>query len=88
MNRITTVLAAAILVAAVGCDSKPAPPVAQTPMPAQPAAGAAKEKDLVCGMDVSADAPLSFDHEGKTYRFCAQACLDSFKADPAKYIKK
>ncbi|MEK7865734.1 MAG: YHS domain-containing protein [Planctomycetota bacterium] len=86
MTRVITALAAAILIAAVGCDSKPTPQPA--PMPTAPASGAAKVKDLVCGMDVAADAPLSLDHEGKTYRFCAQGCLDKFKAEPAKYIQK
>ena len=84
-HSITVLAAAAILVAVVGCDSKPAPPA---PMPAAPSAGAPKVKDVVCGMDVAADAPLSLEHEGKTYRFCSQGCLDKFKAEPAKYPQK
>lgn len=87
MNRVITILAAAaILAGAAGCDNKPAPPPAQ--MPSQPSSAAAKVRDPVCNMDVAADAPLAFEHEGKSYRFCAQGCLDKFKAEPAKYLNK
>jgi YHS domain-containing protein len=46
-------------------------------------------KDPVCGMVISqSTAPADFEHEGKTYYFCSDACRDKFEADPDKYIKK
>jgi Cu+-exporting ATPase len=31
---------------------------------------------------------ISYEYEGKTYHFCSQDCLKSFKDDPAKFVKK
>lgn len=86
MKAITTLLLAAALIAAVGCDKKPAPPVSQMPAPPGGSA-AAKVVDPVCKMEVAADAPLSATEGGKTYHFCSQGCLDKFKADPKQYAK-
>ncbi|MFB3854386.1 MAG: YHS domain-containing protein [Vicinamibacterales bacterium] len=45
-------------------------------------------KDPVCGMTVeTASAKHKTTHDGKTYYFCSESCLEKFKADPAKYIK-
>ena len=45
------------------------------------------ERDPVCGMTVQpATAAGSHVHAGKTYYFCCQACLDTFRADPARYL--
>ncbi len=45
--------------------------------------------DPVCGMKVDpAKAAGSLVHEGKTYQFCSQHCLEKFKADPASYVSK
>lgn len=42
--------------------------------------------DPVCGMTVDpATAAASAEYEGKTYYFCSQTCVASFKADPARY---
>lgn len=38
--------------------------------------------DPVCGMTVSADAPLAAEHDGTTYRFCSEHCRARFVADP------
>src|SRR5512145_854197 len=44
-------------------------------------------KDPVCGMMVDpARAAGSFEHKGKTYYFCAQHCLEKFRAAPEKYL--
>lgn len=45
-------------------------------------------KDPVCGMEVDEKKALSYSHEGKSYYFCNQSCLDSFKKEPAKYLNK
>src|SRR5712671_1918608 len=45
--------------------------------------------DPVCGMTVDpAKAGGHFDYKGKTYHFCSQHCLHSFKADPGKFLKQ
>lgn len=42
--------------------------------------------DAVCGMTIDpADAVGSVQRDDRTYYFCSTACLDKFKADPAKY---
>jgi len=46
-----------------------------------------EEIDPVCGMTVDvADARYRTVHEGQTYYFCSAGCLESFEADPAKYL--
>ena len=42
-----------------------------------------KEKDPVCGMDVSpATARFKTEHKGKQYFFCSGGCLAKFQAGP------
>ncbi|MFW6238253.1 MAG: YHS domain-containing protein [Halanaerobiales bacterium] len=44
-------------------------------------------RDPVCGMDVDPDkAVASYEYDGKTYYFCAEACKDKFAEEPKKYI--
>ena len=46
-----------------------------------------EEIDPVCGMMVDvADARYRTVHGGQTYYFCSAGCLESFEADPAKYL--
>ncbi len=43
--------------------------------------------DPVCGMEISpADAVGTYEHGGLTYYFCNPSCLESFRADPVKYL--
>lgn len=43
-------------------------------------------KDPVCGMTVEiATATFTLEHEGLTYYFCSQGCLDRFSADPRAF---
>ena len=45
--------------------------------------------DPICGMTVEpAVAAGRFEHEGVTYYFCAASCLDRFRADPDKALRK
>jgi Cu+-exporting ATPase len=44
------------------------------------------EKDPVCGMMVSADAPIRATFEGKTYVFCCEGCRGKFEQDPRAYL--
>lgn len=42
-----------------------------------------KEKVGQGGME-----PVTYEYEGKIYNFCCEMCIDEFKKDPEKYIKK
>jgi P-type Cu+ transporter len=55
--------------------------------PEPPEPRAPLEKDPVCGMMVSADAPLRTTFEGKTYVFCAPRCLERFVATPRAFLE-
>jgi P-type Cu+ transporter len=53
----------------------------------KPAAPVITFKDPVCGMQVNPDSAAgSHQHEGQTYYFCCTACLDKFRAEPARYL--
>jgi P-type Cu+ transporter len=44
--------------------------------------------DPVCGMTIDpVDAVGHADYKGRTYYFCAESCLQRFKADPARYVE-
>lgn len=32
--------------------------------------------------------PVSFKHEGETYKVCCAPCIKKFKKDPQKFLKK
>ncbi len=34
------------------------------------------------------DGKTTYEYQGKIYNFCCPACIDEFKKDPDKYIKK
>ncbi|MFN0008122.1 MAG: heavy metal translocating P-type ATPase [Planctomycetota bacterium] len=45
--------------------------------------------DPVCGMQVDpASAAHSHEHAGTRYHFCAAACLQRFKADPDRFLRR
>ena len=47
----------------------------------------AMEIDPVCGMEVDPrSAAGSFEHQGTTYYFCSQGCLEDFKEGPEEYL--
>ncbi len=57
------------------------------PMRPVPASGGADCIDPVCGMTVQpATAAGKHVHDGTTYYFCAQRCLQKFRDDPAYYL--
>jgi Cu+-exporting ATPase len=43
-------------------------------------------RDPVCGMTVSANAPLRLAHAGTTFRFCSARCLERFRAEPGRWL--
>jgi len=45
--------------------------------------------DPVCGMTVDpGTAKFTYSHRGQAYYFCCAHCLEKFKSDPEKYLKK
>jgi P-type Cu+ transporter len=45
--------------------------------------------DPVCGMTVDpGTAKFTYSHRGQAYYFCCAHCLEKFKTDPEKYLKK
>jgi YHS domain-containing protein len=44
--------------------------------------------DPVCGMTVEPGTGYGKMYFGTLYNFCSRDCLDKFKADPKKYLKK
>src|ERR687891_63197 len=43
--------------------------------------------DPVCGMTITpADAVGSVDHDGQTYYFCHESCLERFRANPQQFV--
>jgi P-type Cu+ transporter len=49
---------------------------------------AASVKDPVCGMDVDpAPAAGKIEHQGKTYYFCSQRCLEKFRTSPENFLE-
>jgi Cu+-exporting ATPase len=43
-------------------------------------------RDPVCGMDVDPESAAgSGEHDGRTYYFCSQSCLERFRRDPQRY---
>lgn len=48
---------------------------------------AARYVDPVCGMSTGDEkAFIRYEHEGKAYYFCSDACLAKFKGDPARFV--
>ncbi|HSN09487.1 MAG TPA: YHS domain-containing protein [Hanamia sp.] len=48
----------------------------------------AVNKDLSCGMPLSAGVEDTAHYNGKIYGFCSTECKDSFLLDPQKYLVK
>jgi len=47
-----------------------------------------KMKDPVCGMEVDEESAAgTIQHQGQSYSFCSQRCLEKFRADPSRFVK-
>ncbi len=42
----------------------------------------------VMNTKINEKTKVTYEYEGKIYNFCCLACVEAFKKDPAKYIKK
>jgi len=50
--------------------------------------GQAEDLGICPVMGGKATEEHSYEYDGKTYYFCCPGCIDSFKADPEKYISR
>jgi P-type Cu+ transporter len=44
-------------------------------------------KDPVCGMTVQPGEAIRHEHQGRTYFFCSEHCLERFIADPTRFVR-
>ncbi len=42
----------------------------------------------VSGEKILEKAKATYEYKGKVYNFCCASCIDDFKKDPDKYVKK
>ncbi len=77
-------LALPLLVLSCGKEAEPAKTPPST-MPA-PAASGDMAKDVICGMTMDKAKMIRHAHEGAAYYFCAEECVERFKADPKKHV--
>lgn len=47
----------------------------------------ARHEDPVCGKEVDPEQGYGKMHKGTLHRFCSRKCLDTFEADPARYLQ-
>ncbi len=50
--------------------------------------GGNKHVDPVCGKHVDANEGYGKMHAGSLYRSCSRECLDTFEAEPERYLSK
>ena len=48
--------------------------------------GDGSARDPVCGMLVEPGQGYTKNHKGRAFRFCSRKCLDSFEAEPQRYV--
>lgn len=79
MIMVVLALALAVSIAGVGWAAPP-------PLMDQPQAGKSQVACPVQGGKINKD--LYIDYQGQRVYFCCPACIDIFKKDPEKYLKK
>lgn len=42
----------------------------------------------VTGQNIDETSKVTYEYKGKIYNFCCSGCIDEFKSNPEKYIKK
>lgn len=47
---------------------------------------AGSTRDPVCGMQVQPGQGYTKTHEDRVWHFCSRKCLDSFEAEPQRYV--
>ena len=45
--------------------------------------------DPVCGMEVTPEtAAAAWEHDGTTYYFCSVGCMERFREDPERFLRR
>ena len=85
---LKTSLAAALGITLwAGCGQKSSSPEAAMKPATQPAAAVATNTRCPVMPEDAIDPKVTYVHNGKTYAFCCEGCIDDFKKDPEKYAK-
>ncbi len=85
LKRIIVGLFAVMVILGIGKVS-----FAQTPEESSKSA-AAEVGNKICpvsGEKIDEKIKATYEYNGKIYNFCCPMCIDEFKKDPGKYIKK
>jgi YHS domain-containing protein len=48
--------------------------------------GEGSAKDPVCGVSVEPGRGYTMNYQGRVRHFCSRKCLDSFEAEPQRYV--
>ncbi len=48
--------------------------------------GEGSARDPVCGMTVEPGQGYTKNYQGRIWQFCSRKCLDSFEAEPQRYV--
>lgn len=58
------------------------------PAPSEKAVNVGNKICPVTGEAIDEKLKTTYEYKGKVYNFCCASCIDEFKKDPEKYIKK
>ncbi len=74
---------------AAAAQARDAAPAGPDAVPADHDAAPSQATDPVCGMAVAVGpSAVTAEHHGSTYYFCGAGCRQSFRQDPAAYLKR
>lgn len=91
MNKLfyCTLFVALMLASCNNNPSAPAVPAAEAKKIELQLSDLATDKDLVCGMTISADGIAdTASYEGKIYGFCATECKEEFLKNPSEFLSQ
>jgi YHS domain-containing protein len=84
MTIATALIGAGVLVNAADAPKTPATQPSTKPKDNKPV----NKFCAVEGKGHDVDPKVTTEYKGKTIGFCCESCIDEFKKDPEKYIKK
>jgi YHS domain-containing protein len=90
-NAIVTMICAACIGGGAfvfAADKAPDKPKTPTTKPTTKPSGPVNKFCAVEGKGHDVDPKVTYVYKGKTIGFCCSDCIDEFKKDPEKYVKK
>ena len=85
MKTIATIASAVLAIAIASCSKEKA----VSPGSAKAPADYPLTTCVVSGEELgSMGAPVVYDHEGTTVKFCCKSCIPKFEKDPTTYLAK